>query len=231
MIEDDRFIDDTDSTSSYSARGGALYISASNSTCAYTAPLSIAGSVFQGDRIADTSTKENNRDLGGAAYAEISCSSASAPFEFATLSGNTFDEDAIDTQAGGQAFGGALDLDNASAAVVHVSAEQTGNVFEHDSIASSSPTGAYGGGGEWAPSLELSSTDDRYTGNSLPAPRGASASSEGAGLGVTTADLRERSDRRRRRWTTRSLAANTIGPASEDGQSAGAGIYTACEPS
>jgi hypothetical protein len=229
VIEDDRFIDDTDSTSSNSARGGALSISAyNNSTCAYTAPLSITGSLFQGDRIVDTSTKENNRDLGGAVYAELNCSSATAPFEFATLGGNTFAEDAIDTQAGGQAFGGALDLDNASAAVVHVSAEQTGNVFAHDSIASISPTGAYGGGGEWAPSLELSSTGDRYTGNALPAPRGANASSAGAGLGVVTSNCSG--------TTTAAatlddavLAANSIGPASEDGESAGAGIYTACE--
>ena len=92
VIESDRFINDTNSTSNNSARGGALYISASSNTCAYTAPLSIADSLFQGDRIVDTSTEENNRDLGGAAYAEIRCESASAPFDFATLSGNTFNK-------------------------------------------------------------------------------------------------------------------------------------------
>ena len=183
QIESDRFLDDTNSTSSNSNRGGALYISASNGTCAYTAPLSITDSLFEGDRIADTSTSENNRDLGGAAYAEIRCNSASTPIDFATVSGNTFKEDAIGTQAGGQAFGGALDLANASNMEVHVSARQTDNVFENDSIASISPTGSYGGGGEWAPSLELTSTGDRYTGDSLPAPREASASSQGAGWG------------------------------------------------
>ena len=110
QIESDRFLDDTNSTSSNSNSGGALYISASNGTCAYTAPLSITDSLFEGDRIVDTSTAENNRDLGGAAYAEIRCNSASAPIDFATLSGNNFKEDAIGTQAGGEAFGGALDL-------------------------------------------------------------------------------------------------------------------------
>ena len=228
QIESDRFLDDTNSTSSNSNRGGALYISASNGTCAYTAPLSITDSLFEGDRIADTSTSENNRDLGGAAYAEIRCSSASTPIDFATVSGNTFKEDAIGTQAGGQAFGGALDLANASNMEVHVSARQTDNVFENDSIASISPTGSYGGGGEWAPSLELTSTGDRYTGDSLPAPREASASSQGAGLGVTSATCSEK--------VTPSVvlndavfAANTIGPASEGGESAGA-VYAACEP-
>jgi hypothetical protein len=227
QIEDDRFVDDTNSTPSYSTDGGALYVSASNSTCAYTAPLSITDSTFRGDRIADTSTTENNRDQGGAAYAEIHCDSAAAPFEFATLGGNTFAEDVIDTQAGGQAFGGALDLANSSPAAVNVSAEQTDNAFANDSIASISPTGAYGGGGEWAPSLELSSTDDRYTGNGLPAPLGANASSQGAGLGVTSAACSKE--------VTPSVvlnnavfAANTIGPASEDGESAGA-VYVACE--
>jgi len=230
QIESDRFIDDTDSTSSNnSARGGALYISAYNSTCAYTAPLSITGSFFQGDRIADTSTEERNRDQGGAAYAEIHCNSASAPFDFATLSGNTFAEDAIDTQAGGEAFGGALYLANSSHAEVNVAAEQTGNVFENDSIASISPTGSYGGGGEWSSSLELSSTDDRYTGNGLPAPQGATASSQGAGLGVTSATCSEAATPSAV-LKNAVLAANTIGPASDGGESAGAGIYAACEP-
>ena len=218
VIEDDRFIDDTDSTSSNnSPRGGALYISASSNTCAYTAPLSITGSLFKGDRIVDTSTEEHNGDLGGAAYAELRCNSAAAPFEFATLGGNTFDEDAIDTQAGGQAFGGALYLANGSVAAVHVSAAQGGNVFEHDSIASTSPTGAYGGGGEWSPSLELTSTGDRYTGNALPAPRGEKASSAGAGLGMTTAtcagparrgDARRRGVRRQHDRPRRAKTAN-----------------------
>ncbi len=228
VVESDRFIDDTDSTSNNSARGGALYVSASNSTCAYTAPLSIADSLFRGDRIVDTSTAEHNRDQGGAAYAELHCGSASAPFDFATLSGNTFDEDAIGTQAGGEAFGGALYLANSSPAEVNVAAEQVDNLFENDSIASISPTGAYGGGGEWAPSLELTSTDDRYTGNSLPAPQGATASSQGAGLGVTSATCSEKATPSAV-LNNAVLAANTIGPASEGGESAGA-VYAACEP-
>ncbi len=229
VIEDDRFIDDTDSTSSSnSARGGALYISASSSTCAYTAPLSIAGSLFQGDRIADTSTAEHNSDQGGAAYAEIRCNSASTPIDFATLSRNTFDEDVIGTQAGGEAFGGALYLANSSHAEVNVAAEQVDNMFENDSIASISPTGSYGGGGEWAPSIVLTSTDDRFVKDALPAPQGATASSQGAGLGVASATCSKE--------VTPSavlnnavLAANTIGPASEGGESGGA-VYAACEP-
>jgi hypothetical protein len=226
VIEDDRFIDDTDSTSSNnSPRGGALSIFANNSTCAYTAPLSITGSLFRGDRIADTSTEERNRDQGGAAYVEIHCNSAAAPFEFATLGGNTFAEDAIDTQAGGQAFGGGLELVNTSPAEVQVSAAQAGNVFEHDSITSSSPTGAYGGGGEWAPSLELTSTGDRYTGNALPAPQGENASSAGAGLGMATSNCSGAAAT----LDDAVFAANTIGPASEEGESLGAGIYAACE--
>ena len=134
-IESDRFVDDTNSTPSYSSGGGALYVSTFNNTCAYTAPLSIIDSLFQGDRIVDTSTEEHNRDLGGAAYAEIRCNSASTPIDFATVSGNTFKEDAIGTQAGGEAFGGALYLANFSHAEINVAAEQTDNVFENDSIA------------------------------------------------------------------------------------------------
>ncbi len=228
-IEADRFLDDTSSsTSGNSSRGGALSIFASSNTCAYTAPLSIVDSLFQGDHIADTSTTEHNRDQGGALYAELRCNSAAtAPFELARLDGNTYAEDAIDTQAGGEAFGGALDLTSASGPGVEVSATQAGNVFENDSIASSSPTGVYGGGGEWASSLELSSTDDRYTGNSLPAPRGASASSLGAGLGLSTSSCAGDATASAT-LEDAVLAANAIGPASEAGESAGAGLYAAC---
>ena len=162
-LESDRFIDDTDRTSSNSTRGGALYIFASNKTCPYTTPLSITGSLFQGDRIVDTSTAEHNSDLGGAVYAEIVCTSASAPFDFATLSGNNFTEDAIGTQAGGRGLrrgsGPGQRLRGGSSRF----GTQTDNVFEDDTIASTTPTGVYGGGGEWAPSLDLTSTDDRYT--------------------------------------------------------------------
>jgi len=228
VIESDRFIDDTDSTSSNNAaRGGALYISASNSTCAYTTPLSITNSVFKGDRIADTSTAENNRDLGGGAYAEIRCSSASTPIDFATLSGNTFTEDSISTAAGNEAFGGGLFLGNGAQAKILVSATQSGNLFEADTISSSTPTGAYGGGGEWAPSLELSSTDDHFTKDSLPGPQGASAASEGAGLGMSTAKCAGEVNASAV-LEDAVVAANSIGAASEGGQSAGAGIYAAC---
>jgi hypothetical protein len=227
VIESDRFIDDTDSTSGNSARGGALYIYASNGACAYTAPLSITGSLFQGDRIVDTSTEEHNRDQGGAAYAELRCGAASAPFEFATLSGNTFAEDSISTAAGNEAFGGALYLANRSSAGVLVSATQSGDVFENDSIMSPSPTGVYGGGGEWAPSIDLTSTNDRFIKDSLPGPQGSSAASEGAGLGVNTTKCAGEVNASAV-LEDAIVAANSIGAASEDGQSAGAGIYAAC---
>jgi hypothetical protein len=228
VIESDRFIDDTNSTSSNnSARAGALYVSASNGACPYTAPLNITASVFRGDRIADTSTEEHNGDLGGAAYAEMRCNSGSPPIDFATLNGNTFVEDAIGTQAGGEAFGGALDLANASASGVLVSAKQTDNVFENDSITSMSPTGAYGGGGEWAPSIDLTSSGDHFVKDALPGPQGASASSEGAGLGVITSTCSEKVPASAT-LADAVIAANSIGAASE-GQSAGAGIYAACK--
>jgi hypothetical protein len=229
VLESDRFLDDADSTSNASTHGGALNISASNATCAYTAPLSIAGSEFDGDRISDTATNELS-DAGGAVFTEIRCTSASAtPVDFATLTADKFIDDSIDTVKGREVFGGALYLANRSSAGVLVSATQSGDVFEADTIASTAPTKLYGGGGEWASSLELSSTDDRYTGNALPAPQGSTASSLGAGLGVTSATCSEK--------VTPSatldnaiVAANTIGPASEEGQAAGAGIYTACKP-
>jgi hypothetical protein len=231
VIESDRFIGDTNSTSSNnSARGGALYVSASNGACPYTAPLSITASVFQGDRIVDTSTEEHNRDLGGAAYAEIRCNSGSPPIDFATLSGNTFVEDAIGTQTGGEAFGGALDMVNTSASGVLVSATQSGNVFKGDTIASSTPTGVYGGGGEWAPSIDLTSTGDRFVKDALPGPQGSSASSQGAGLGVITSTCSEKAPASAT-LEDAVFAANTIGLASEDGESAGAGIYAACKSS
>jgi hypothetical protein len=228
-FEADRFLDDADSTSNASTHGGALNISASNATCAYTAPLSIADSEFDGDRISDTATSELS-DVGGAVSTEIRCTSASAtPVDFATLTADKFIDDSIDTVEGREVFGGALYLANKSSAGVLVSATQSGDLFEGDTIAATTPTKAYGGGGEWAPSIELTSTGDRFVKDSLPGPQGASASSEGAGLGVPSATCAEG-------VTTSAIledaviAANTIGAASEDGQSEGAGIFAGCEP-
>jgi hypothetical protein len=228
-LEADHFLDDTDSTSNASTHGGALDISASNATCAYTAPLSISGSEFDGDQISDTATNELS-DVGGAVSTEIRCTSASAtPVDFATLTANKFIDDSIDTVKGREVFGGALYLANRSSAGVLVSATQSGDLFEADTIAATTPTKAYGGGGEWAPSIDLTSTGDRFVKNSLPGPQVSSASSEGAGLGVPSATCAEG-------VTTSAvledavIAANTIGAASEDGQSEGAGIFAGCVP-
>lgn len=230
-IESDRFIDDVQTdTSGFVARGGALYLFAVNSTCPYTASLSITSSLFHGDQIIDTSTHAPS-DQGGAVYAEIICNSASvsAPVDFATLTGNTFTNDGISTPAGGQAFGGGLFLGNSSLGETPVSVTQSEDTFEGDVITSTTPTSVYGGGGEWAPSVDLTSTDDRFVENSLPGPRGASAASEGAGLGVITATCAGTATASAV-LNNAVLAANTIGAPSEGGQSEGAGIYTGCFP-
>jgi hypothetical protein len=228
-LESDRFIDDVQTdTSGNLARGGALYLFTFNSTCAYTSPLSITGSVFEGDQIVDTST-HNPSDQGGAAYAEIACTKASGPVDFATLTANKFTDDGISTATGREAFGGALFLGNSSQAETLVSATQSGNVFEGDTIASPTPTAVYGGGGEWAPSLDLTSTDDSFVKNSLPGPQGASAASEGAGLGVITATCSEKATASAT-LDNAIVAANTIGAPSEGGESEGAGIYAGCFP-
>jgi len=228
QIESDRFIDDVQTNTSGNPRGGALYLSTSNSTCAYTTPLSITSSLFQGDQIIDTSTHTPS-DHGGAVSAEIFCNSASAPVDFATLTADTFTDDSIDTATGREAFGGALYLANRSSAGVLVSATQSGNVFEADTIAATAPTELYGGGGEWVPSIVLTSSDDRFVKDALPAPQGSGASSEGSGLGVISATCAEAATASAT-LNNAIVAANTIGPASEGGQSAGAGIYIACEP-
>jgi hypothetical protein len=228
-IEADRFIDDVrTATSGSPVRGGALYLFTSNSTCAYTAPLSITNSLFHGDQIVDTSTSHPS-DQGGAVYAEVVCSSASGPVDFATLSANTFTDDSITTPVGGQAFGGGLFLGNSSEAEILVSATQSDNTFEEDTISSTTPTSVYGGGGEWAPSIDLTSTDDRFVRDSLPGPQGASASSEGAGLGVITAKCANKASASAV-LDNAVVAANTIGAPSEGGESEGAGIYAGCFP-
>jgi hypothetical protein len=228
-FEADRFLDDTDSTSNSSAHGGALYVSASNATCAYTAPLSISGSEFDGDQISDTATNELS-DVGGGVSAEIRCTSASTtPVDFATLTADRFLGDSIDTAKGREVFGGALYLANRSSAGVLVSATQSGNVFEEDAIVSTTPTKVYGGGGEWASSIVLTSTDDRFVKDALPGPQSSSASSEGAGLGMISPNCTEAATASAV-LNDAVLAANAIGTASEGGESEGAGIFAACEP-
>ena len=123
---------------------------------------------------------------------EIICTSASAtPVDFATLTADKFIDDSIDTVKGREVFGGGLYLANKSSAGVLVSATQSENVFAEDAIAATTPTKVYGGGGEWAPSIDLTSTGDRFVKNSLPGPQVSSAASEGAGLGVITSTCAE----------------------------------------
>jgi hypothetical protein len=227
-IESDSFLNDSSTTSESSDAGGALYILAYSSACAYTGPLQITNSTFQGDSIDDTSTK-GTLDQGGAVYAEIVCDTTSSPIHYATLTGNTFTGDSIKTSGKGEAFGGALFLGNGSQAEILMSATQTGNIFESDAIVGSAPHDVYGGGGEWAPSLDLSSTNDRFVDDSLPEPRGTAASSSGGGLGVITSICSEKATASAV-LDNAVVAANTIGIPDEGGQSEGAGIYAGCEP-
>lgn len=228
-LDHDRFTGNTETVS-----GGGLALGAGldvqdnsiSASCPYTSPLQITNSQFTGNTV-DASAL-NALGFGGAASVLFVCSAGHTAA--LTLSQDTFTNNSL-TVAGSTGLGGGLYVDNGNAS--QLTAVQSHDVFKDNSIAAGTPQpGAqYGGGGEWLGSVNLTSTDDEYIGNSLPGPSGGSASSEGGGLGLVRGSCGLPPLATTVSATASNLVAvhNTIGAPSSGGTVEGAGVYAGCE--
>jgi hypothetical protein len=205
---------------------GALTIGANQGTCSdYTSPLTITNSTFSGNT--STTTSSIGFAAGGAVSVGFSCSATTTAN--LVITGNTFTGNSVST-AGAAGYGGALY--SASGFTGQLTAQQSGNVFQNNSIVSTAatPSSTYNGGGEWLGSINLTSTGDEFIGNSLPGPSGATAASEGAGLGVIRGnDCTPPTDRVSATAINLAAVGNTIGAPSLGGSVEGAGVYAGCE--
>jgi hypothetical protein len=226
VIDHDSFMNNTDSSVGVPA-GGGLELFGESTSCAYTGSLTISNSLFSGNALETTDTGNTTFSgiTGGGASVSTDCSSGTASL---VITGNTFRQNSIQS-AGPTAVGGGLYVANSD--VAELTGTQSGNVFADNSIVNNGTTpSTFGGAGEWLASVNLTSTSDTYTGNTLPAP-GTGFASEGAGLGTVRSNCASGSPitgTATASATNLVAAGNAIGAASGTGQVEGAGVYAGC---
>jgi hypothetical protein len=223
-LSGDTFLENVQPGSS-SDGGGAAFITAGDATPSSCGSevgpvdLRIVGSSFRGNKMA----LSNQVGRGGAIEIIQDCPTAQA-----VLEGNTFEGNAIESSASTEAFGGAVYF-SASGAGQPASLVQRGNVFDSNRITVTSGTGNFGGGGEWVEGTSLTSVGDRFSRNDLAGATGSEHFSRGGGLGILDTECNSVTPTAS---TVQDavVAGNSIGDASEGGQSEGAGIFASCRP-
>jgi hypothetical protein len=215
------------SNSVVNSLGAGLLIESFTSNCPYTGTLSISHSTFSGNQL-NASATSGSGPAGAGLLVILGCTGASTAG--ITLTDNTFKTNSIVTHGAG-ALGAGVYIANGDNS--QLSATQSGNAFDGNSITVlGTPASSYNGAGEWLASVNLVSNGDKFTDNSLPGPSGATATSEGAGLGVVrgTCGSPASSTPATAIATNVTVAGNLIGAPSLGGKVEGAGIYAGCEP-
>jgi hypothetical protein len=219
-IDHDEF--ENNSTTGISVAGAGLFIQ--GGSCSSTGSASITNSTFSDNTLTSTSASASSFAVGAGAAVLFFCDAVESPH--VSLTGNTFTGNSIHTGAAG-AYGGGLYFANGG--VGHIIGTQARNTFRSNSIlATGTPSGSYNGAGEWVGSVELTSTGDMFAKNSLPGPAGASAASEGAGIGLIRGNCGPPSGEISADLIDLVSAGNSIGAPSSGGSSEGAGVYAGC---
>jgi hypothetical protein len=178
--------------------------------------VSITNSLFEGNEV-NPSTSSGE---GSALLMKQDCNVIST-----TLAHNVFRANSVNVE-GQDASGGAVFLSNESPELPTVT--QAANLFESNSITQLGTAKSYFGGGEWTQGFQVTSTGDRFVGNSLPGAGASPASSEGGGLGSVNTDCNVSAMRMASTIAVDLVAAaNKIG-SSAGGTSEGAGVYAGC---
>ena len=138
-----------------------------------------------------------------------------------TLNSDQFNADTLNA-GGGDGLGGGLAI--LGSGTVTPSVTQTGDVFDGDTVVAGGG-GNYGGAGEWTQGVNLASTRDRFTSDTLPGTTGAKWS-WGAGIGILNSSC-SASNPLSATLTEDVVAANTIADSGGDiaADAQGAGIY------
>jgi hypothetical protein len=223
-LADDTFADDA-STDNYPPV--AVFASSGGPCTGPEGSLVIEGSTFlDNTNTPNTSMYEDGYGDGGALGVGVDCS-----YDPITLSDNTFIGNTL-AASSYDGVGGALEVAMSSgSSVPDPTVVQTDNVFDSNQVTAtgSPPSHNYGGGGEWAEGVNLESTGDRFSRNTLPGTSGSSWA-WGAGLGIVNSDCTTGSPETESTLTDDVVAANTIadGAGSNPADALGAGIYLGC---
>ncbi|HEX5307618.1 MAG TPA: hypothetical protein VFW38_00895 [Solirubrobacteraceae bacterium] len=182
--------------------------------------ITVERSVFREDTGAATSA---GLGAGGGMLLSIECG-----LDAFTIAGNEFLGDRLTPASGQPGSGAGLAIANSDAKnLAHVT--QLDNVFDSNSVIADGSS-RYVGGGEDAAGVDLTSTDDRFSRNSLPGTSGSGNFSWGAGLSVENSGCQTISPAST--LIQAIVAANTISDSgTEDpGLAQGAGVYVGCAP-
>ncbi len=193
-----------------------LVVNAFPLNCGLTGSLTLTGSTFS-----DNVNGGGSQPQGGGAVIDLGCPA------HLVISGNQFSGNMV--HAGfGFGYGGGLLVLNESGGQL-VTAQQDHNVFRGNAIDSTGAANSiYFGGGESIWGVALTSTDDTFIDNALPAPVGPNSLSEGAGLGITDQVCGGAGTRPATTAVNLVAAGNTIGAPASGGTGAGAGVFAGC---
>ncbi|MGA2471450.1 MAG: hypothetical protein ABSG64_12275 [Solirubrobacteraceae bacterium] len=187
--------------------------------------LTIASSTFTNQTLDVTNETFGNLATGAGLGLFLECST-----DPVSLTNNTFTDDTLDASSS-DGVGGGLSLYGADEDPVPVT--QRGNVFDSDVVNASGTLKDYGGAGEWDDGVDVHSTGDRFTHNTLPGTTGSNWS-WGAGLSIVNTCVVESNSHLATASTLAddAVAANTIADSGGDlaGDAQGAGIYLGCSP-
>jgi hypothetical protein len=213
--------------------GGAYFLQVNSALCpAAGLPITISNSTFTGNTSPGSPAggASGADGGGGAAHIAMSCTTGGGHGPpLITVTNNTFSGNVTNTPSSGQTRqGGALWIAggagaSSSVALVH----QSNNLFAGNSVAGSGQS--FAGGGEFTEAANITSTNDRFIGNSLPGATINTVSSEGAGLSTRSGGTCSTPATATSTMTNLVAAGNTIGaPSGTGGGGEGAGIYAGC---
>ncbi len=198
-------------TGAYQA-GGAVYVDSQ----ATSGSLTISNSTFRGNSAAY---------FGGAVALQSDNYSSGATGPSFSLINNTFTNNSVTgaASANGDIQGGALAvqtfLNNVLAPLT-----QSGNTFSGNSV-SGGANDAYGGA-ESTTAVQLNSTDDFFTGNSIQAPAGTNSFSEGSALSIANNSCNSLTPQHTA--TNLVLAGNSIADGATNPANAWGALYLGC---
>jgi hypothetical protein len=161
---------------------------------------------------------------GGGAMVTLECTSGSPSL---LLSNNTFTGNTV-AGATGTRNGGGLWLGlgaNIFSLMKRIALTQSANLFQGNSVTGSS--GNFVGGGEFTFGADVTSTGDRFIGNSLSGSSNA-ASSEGGGLSTLAAQSCTNPPGDTSTFTNMVATGNSIAAPAGSGASEGGGVYVGC---
>ena len=225
-VVDDTFVNNNSPVAS----GGGLHLNVfSAGACPNPGPtINLSGSTFTSNSGPGGSGASGAEGGGGGAFLVLQCPTGGGTGTV-TVTGNTFSGNSVVAPAAQGRQGGGLWIGASQGAgsIIPLTLVQSDNLFTGNSVTADSGDAA--GGGEFTFGANLTTTGDRYLGNSLSASSGATLDREGGGLSTRTGGSCTLPSADQSVLTNLVAAGNTIAaPTGAGNAGEGAGVYAGC---